>query len=214
MPHRLRDNATNAVRLVILGRDGTINEERENYVKSGDDWAPLPGALESIARLNHAGWHVVVATNQAGLGGGLFDMSAINEVHLKMNALLQHHGGRVEAVFICPHTPDDHCDCRKPKPGLLLQIGRRYGADLKQVPVVGNALNDVQAAIAAGCPAHLVRTGITSRLDDAAISEWVAQAPGTQVHADLPAFVDALLQREREVHGHSGEGDTGYAPLD
>ena len=203
-----------SLKLVILGRDGTINEERDNYVKSADDWVPLPGALDAIARLNHAGWHVVVATNQSGLGGGLFDMAALNEVHLKMNTLLQRHGGRVEAVFICPHTPAEQCACRKPKPGMLLQIGKRYAADLTQVPAVGNALTDLQAAQAAGCPAHLVRTGRAARLDDAAVEQLLADAPGAQVHADLPAFVEALLQHERVAHGHAGEGDTGYGTME
>ena len=202
------------IKLVILGRDGTINEERENYVKSADDWVPLPGALDAIARLNHAGWHVVVATNQPGLGGGLFDMTALSEVHLKMNALLKTPGGRIEAVFICPHTPDDGCNCRKPKPGMFLQIGARYGADLSHVPAVGNALHDAQAGLAAGCPAHFVRTGQGALLDDAALANLLAAAPGVQVHADLPAFVEALLQHERAAHGHAGEGDTGYGALE
>ena len=202
------------LKLVILGRDGTINEERDNYVKSADDWVPLPGALDAIARLNHAGWHVVVATNQSGLGGGLFDMAALNAVHLKMNALLQRHGGRVEAVFICPHTPDDQCACRKPRPGMLLQVGQRYGADLSQVPAVGNALTDLQAAQAAGCPAHLVRTGRAAQLDAAAVGQMLAEVPGAQAHADLPAFVEALLQHERAAHGHAGEGDTGYGAME
>ena len=210
MPHR----AATPIKLVVLGRDGTINEERDDFVASADDWVPLPGALEAIARLNHAGWHVVVATNQPGLGGGLFDMTVFNAVQLKMNALLQKHGGRVEAVFFCPHTAEDHCDCRKPLPGLYLKIGARYGCDLSQVPAVGNALDDLQAGIAAGCRPHLVLTGKTARLDDEGVRRLLAQAPGTEVHADLPAFVEALLLHERTVRGHTGEADTGYGELE
>ena len=202
------------IKLVILGRDGTINEEREDFVASADDWVPLPGALDAIARLNHAGWHVVVATNQPGLGGGLFDMTVLNAVHLKMNSMLQRHGGRVEAVFFCPHTAEDHCTCRKPLPGLYLKVGERYGTSLTQVHVVGNALDDVQAAAAAGCPAHLLLTGKTAQLDEASLARLVEQAPAAEVHADLPAFVEALLQHERAARGHTGEGDTGYGDLE
>jgi D-glycero-D-manno-heptose 1,7-bisphosphate phosphatase len=202
------------IKLVILGRDGTINEERDDFVSSADDWVPLPGALDAIARLNHAGWHVVVATNQPGLGGGLFDMTVFNAVQLKMKEMLQKHGGRVEAVFFCPHTAEDHCTCRKPLPGLYQRIGERYGADLRQVPAVGNALDDLQAGIAAGCPAHLVLAGKTARLDAQAVARLLEQAPGAQMHADLPAFVEALLQHERAARGHTGEGDTGYGDLE
>ncbi len=201
-------------KLVILGRDGTINEEREDFVGSADDWVPLPGALDAIARLNHAGWHVVVATNQPGLGGGLFDMTVLNAVHLKMNSMLQKHGGRIEAVFFCPHTAEDHCTCRKPLPGLYRQIGVRYGTDLSLVAAVGNALDDLQAGIAAGCPSHLVLTGKAGRLDADALAELLDRAPGTEVHVDLPAFVEALLHRERLASGHTGEGDTGYGDLE
>ena len=128
------------MKLVILDRDGTINHEREDYIKSADEWVPLPGALEAIARLNHAGWHVVVATNQSGIGRGLFDMATLNAMHLKMHQMLAVHGGRIDAVFFCPHTPEDACDCRKPQPGLFRQIGERYGIDLTTVPVVGDSL--------------------------------------------------------------------------
>ena len=209
MPHR----PTTPIKLVVLGRDGTINEEREDFVASADDWVPLPGALEAIARLNHAGWHVVVATNQPGLGGGLFDMNVFNAVQLKMNALLQKHGGRVEAVFFCPHTAEDRCDCRKPLPGLYLKIGARYGTDLSHVPVVGNALDDLQAGIAAGCPVHLVLTGKAMRLDEAARADWLRQVPEAEVHADLPACVDMLLHRERIARGEDDASDSGYGVL-
>ena len=113
------------VKLIILDRDGTINEDRDDYVKSADEWVPLPGALEAIARLNHAGWHTVVATNQSGLGRGTFDMAALNAMHVKMNRQLAQLGGRIDAVFFCPHTPDDACDCRKP----LEVIGVRVSHD-------------------------------------------------------------------------------------
>ena len=181
------------MKLIILDRDGTINEDRDDYVKSADEWVPIPGALEAIARLNHAGWHVVVATNQSGLGRGLFDMAALNAMHAKLNQLLAKQGGRIDAVFFCPHPPDAACDCRKPLPGLMQQIGARYGIDLAKVPVVGDSLRDLQAGAALGCPTHLVRSGKCAALDDAQVAAIAAQVPGTTVHADLAAFAESMI---------------------
>src|SRR5262245_40123067 len=182
-------------RLVILGRDGILNVYREDHVKSPDEWQPVPGALEAVARLNHAGWHTVVATNQAGIGRGMIDMASINTVHLHMMKCLNDVGGRLDAVFFCPHTPEDDCDCRKPKPGLMRQIALRYGIDLRTVPMVCDTLRDLQAARAAGCEPHLVRTGRAAVFDDAQLAEIAGLVPGTEVHDDLGAFVDFLLQR-------------------
>jgi D-glycero-D-manno-heptose 1,7-bisphosphate phosphatase len=184
------------MKLVILDRDGTINEDRDDYVKSPEEWVPLPGSLEAIARLNHAGWHVVVATNQSGLGRGLFEMSTLNAMHLKMNHLLAQQGGRIDAVFFCPHAPEDNCRCRKPLPGLFEQIGLRYGIDLTQVNAVGDTLRDLQAASAVGCKPHLVRTGKSAELEDGGLHYLTEQVPGLQVHADLAAFTDALIASE------------------
>jgi D-glycero-D-manno-heptose 1,7-bisphosphate phosphatase len=181
------------MKLVILDRDGTLNEDRDDYVKSADEWQPLPGALEAVARLNQAGWHAVVATNQSGLGRGLFDMDALNRMHRKMHEALTQHGGRVDAVFFCPHAPEDECRCRKPLPGLMEDIGNRYGVDLHGVPMVGDSLRDLQAAVAAGCTPHLVRTGKSAALDDAGLARIRAQVPEVVVHADLAAFAEALL---------------------
>ncbi len=183
------------MKLVILDRDGTINADRDDYVKSPEEWEPLPGALEAMARLHHGGWHVVVATNQSGIGRGLFDMAALNAMHQKMNALLARHGGRVDAVFFCPHAPSEACQCRKPLPGLIEQVLQRFGAHPQQVPVVGDSLRDLQAGAAAGCETHLVRTGKTAGWSDAQVRELVQQVPGTQVHADLAAFAEHLLRR-------------------
>src|SRR5438067_4530493 len=138
------------IHLIILDRDGTINEDRDDFVKCDEEWRPLPGALEAIARLNHAGWHTVIATNQSGLGRRLFDLGAFNAINIKMNHALARVGGRIDAVFFCPHTPEDACHCRKPLPGLVEQIGDRYGVDLTEVPLVGDSLRDLQAALAAG----------------------------------------------------------------
>ena len=182
------------MKLVILDRDGTVNEDSADYVKSPDEWTPLPGALEAIARLNHAGWHVVLASNQSGLGRGLFDVSTLNAMHAKMHALLANVGGRVDAVFYCPHAPDEGCHCRKPEPGLVEQIGERYGIDLQGVPMAGDSARDAVAAVAAGCEPHLVLTGKGAAYRGRDLPDSFPKE--TQVHADLAAFADFLLARE------------------
>jgi D-glycero-D-manno-heptose 1,7-bisphosphate phosphatase len=202
------------MKLVILDRDGTINEDRDDYVKSPEEWVPLPGALEAIARLNHAGFHVVVASNQSGLGRGLFDMASLNAMHAKLAQQLAKHGGRVDAVFFCPHAPDEQCECRKPSPGLMLQIGERYAVDLNDVPVAGDSLRDLQAAAAAGCEPHLLRSGKCAALSDAEIEQVAAQVEGTMVHADLASFAEFILQRERLVRGAAHVADSGHGVLD
>lgn len=182
------------MKLVILDRDGTINVDSDEYVKSTDEWMPLPGALEAIARLNHAGWHVVVASNQSGLGRGLFDVATLNAMHAKMNKMLAAVGGRVDAVFFCPHTPEDACGCRKPMPGLFEQIGERFGVDLQGVPAVGDSARDLQAAAAVGCAPHLVLTGKGEAYLHRPLPE---NFPGvTRTHADLAAFADYLIARQ------------------
>ncbi|MDB5730491.1 MAG: histidinol-phosphate phosphatase family protein, partial [Variovorax sp.] len=185
------------MKLVILDRNGTVNADREDFVKSEAEWAPLPGALEAIARLNHAGWHVVLASNQSGLGRGLFDIDALNAMHAKMHKLLAAQGGRIDAVFYCPHSPDEDCACRKPRPGLLRQIGERYGIDLHMVPAAGDSLRDVQAAAAAGCEPHLLLTDAQAGSRDAPLPPGCP--PGTQVHDNLTAFVTFLLAREEQA---------------
>jgi len=201
-------------KLVILDRDGTINEDRDDYVKSPDEWVPLPGALEAISRLNHAGWHTVIATNQSGLARGMFDTGTLNAVHVKMNQALARFGGRIDAVFFCPHGPSEGCSCRKPLPGLFELIGERYGIDLAEVPLVGDSLRDLQAGSAAGCPTHLVRTGKCAALDDAGIESICRQVPGTVVHADLGAFAEHLIRNERAVRGAAGKDDSGFGRLE
>lgn len=201
------------LKLVILDRNGTINQDRSDHVKSADEWVPLPGALEAIARLNHAGWHVVVATNQSGLGRGLFDMATLNAMHLKFNQLLAKQGGRVDAIFLCPHAADDQCDCRKPQPGLFRQIGERYGVELIDVPMVGDGLRDLRAGEAVGCEPHLVRTGKVALMTEAQVAQICAQVPGTRVHADLSAFADFLIRRDRESRGQADDSSTVYGGL-
>ena len=146
-------------RLVILDRDGVINQDSDDYVKSPEEWIPLPGSLEAIARLNHAGYVVMVATNQSGIARGYYDIDALNAMHAKMNRLLAQVGGRVDGVVFCPHGPDDACDCRKPLPGMYREIGERARVPLAGVPVIGDSLRDIEAAIAVGARPMLVRTG-------------------------------------------------------
>lgn len=181
-------------KLIVLDRDGTINHDSDDYVKSPEEWVALPGAIEAMARLHHAGWHLVIASNQSGLGRGLFDVATLNQMHDKLNKALAAAGGRVDAIFYCPHTPDDHCQCRKPLPGLFEQIGERFGVQLSEVHAVGDTLRDAQAAAAVGCQTHLVRTGKSEILTQDTLPEKFP--PGTQVHADLSAFADWLLSHE------------------
>ena len=201
---------------VILDRDGTINEDRDDFVKSPDEWVPIPGALEAIARLNQAGWHTVIATNQSGLGRGLFDMAALNAMHAKMNQQLAKLGGRIDAVFFCPHVPEDACACRKPLPGLFEQIGLRFGVSLPAVPVVGDTLRDLEAGAAVGCPTHLVRTGKGAGLSAEQLAALLERMPGTQVHADLGAFAEHLIRAERRARGKTADSDysSGVGALD
>jgi D-glycero-D-manno-heptose 1,7-bisphosphate phosphatase len=180
-------------KLIILGRDGILNRFREDHVKDPAEWEPLPCALEAVARLNHAGWHVVLATNQSGIGRGLVDMASVNAVHLHMMKLLAVHGGRIDAVFFCPHTPEEQCTCRKPQPGMMHDIALRYGVDLANVPMVADSLRDLEAARNAGCPVHLVRSGRSATLNEVDAGLWAAAQQSTTVHDDLAAFAHHWL---------------------
>jgi D-glycero-D-manno-heptose 1,7-bisphosphate phosphatase len=148
-----------AVKLIVLDRDGVINYDSDQFIKSPDEWRPIPGSLEAIARLSHAGYRVVIATNQSGIGRGLFDMATLSAIHEKMFRALALVGGRIDALFFCPHTADSVCECRKPKPGMLREIGVRFGIDMAGVPCVGDGLRDLQAAEAVGGQPMLVLTG-------------------------------------------------------
>lgn len=177
------------MKLVILDRDGVINFDSAQFIKSPDEWKPIPGSLAAIARLNQAGYRVVVATNQSGIGRGLFDMDTLNAIHDKMLKALAQVGGRIDAIFFCPHTQADDCACRKPRPGMLKDIATRFNADLTGTPIVGDALRDLQAAVAVGAQPILVLTGKGQKT--AADPDLPADTP---TFADLSAAVNHLLR--------------------
>ena len=147
------------MKLVILDRDGVINQDSDQFIKSPDEFRPIPGSAEAIARLNHSGYHVVVATNQSGVGRGLFDMATLNAINEKMNRIVTQAGGRLDAVFYCPCAAEANCDCRKPRPGMFHDIGQRFGIDLAGTPCVGDSLRDLQASHQVGGQPILVLTG-------------------------------------------------------
>src|SRR3972149_4501291 len=147
------------MKLVILDRDGVINQDSDQFIKNPEEWKPIPGSLEAIARLNHAGYRVVVASNQSGIGRGLLDMGALNAINDKMYRALAQVGGRIDALFYCPHAAEADCDCRKPKPGMFLDIAQRFNVELAGVPSAGDSLRDLQAAAAARAQPMLVLTG-------------------------------------------------------
>ena len=177
------------MKLIILDRDGVINFDSDQFIKSPDEWKPIPGSLEAIARLTREGWRVVVATNQSGLARGLFEMATLNAIHAKMHKAVAQAGGRIEAVFYCPHAADMDCDCRKPKPGMFDEIAARYGRDLQDVPAIGDSLRDLLAAASVGARPVLVKTGKgTKTLVAGGLPE------NTPVFADLREAVEYLIK--------------------
>jgi D-glycero-D-manno-heptose 1,7-bisphosphate phosphatase len=178
------------MKLIILDRDGVINHDSAAYIKSPDEWLPIPGSLEAIVRLCQAGYKVAVATNQSGVGRGYYSLATLAQIHEKMSQMVMALGGKIDAVFFCPHTPEMDCDCRKPKPGLFYQAARYFQTDLQGVPAIGDSLRDIQAAQAVGCEAILVQTGNGSEVERRGVG-----LEGVAVYADLSAGVDNLLLR-------------------
>jgi D-glycero-D-manno-heptose 1,7-bisphosphate phosphatase len=179
------------MRLVILDRDGVINHDSESYIKSPAEWVPIPGSLEAIARLHDAGYKVIVATNQSGVGRGLLTLETLARIHERMIQAVREHGGEIDDIVFCPHTPEDACECRKPAPGMLKEVAQRLKTDLNGAYVVGDAERDVVAARQVMATPVLVRTGKGAQtLEQSAVLEGVA------VFDDLASFVDALLSGE------------------
>jgi len=177
------------MKLIILDRDGVINQDSDDYIKTVDEFIPLPGSLEAIARLNQAGYRVAIATNQSGIARGFYDIATLNAMHDKLRRLLNDIGGQVDMIAFCPHGPDDNCDCRKPKPGMYLDIAKRFEISLKGIPVIGDSLRDLQAAQAVDASPILVRTGKGKRT--LAKGEGLEGIP---VYDDLAAVVTSLLE--------------------
>ncbi len=176
------------MKLIILDRDGVINHDSDQFIKNASEWLPIPGSLEAIARLNQADYRVVVATNQSGIGRGLFDMPTLNAIHDKMHKACAQVGARIDAVFFCPHTADSRCHCRKPETGMLEEIALRFNTSLTGVPVVGDSLRDLLPAAALGARPCLVLTGKGAK------TQASGNLPeGTQVFCDLAAVVTRLL---------------------
>jgi D-glycero-D-manno-heptose 1,7-bisphosphate phosphatase len=181
------------MKLVILDRDGVINQDSVNFIKSPNEWIPIAGSLEAITLLSQSGFRVVVATNQSGVSRGLFDMVTLNNIHDKMHREVAQIGGRIDAIFYCPHSAEEHCHCRKPKTGMIEEIGKRFSVDLTQVPAVGDALRDLQAYANAGCQPILVRTGKGEATLAAAEHADHALPVNTWVCADLNEAVQRII---------------------
>ncbi len=183
------------MKLIVLDRDGVINEDSDDYIKSADEWVPIPGSIEAIADLSQAGYTVIVVTNQSGLARGLFDISKLHAIHNKMHESVSKAGGRIDVVMYCPHAPGDGCNCRKPKPGMLHSVMERLNTDMSGVPVVGDSLRDLQAAMAVGASPVLVLTGKGEKTRDSnmGLEEHIA------VYDDLAEFTRQFLKREEQA---------------
>lgn len=175
------------VKLIILDRDGVINHDSAQFIKSPEEWRPIAGSLQAIARLNQYGFRVTVATNQSGVGRGLFDMDTLNAIHEKMIKTVAQAGGRIDAIFFCPHPANSPCDCRKPKAGLMREIADRFNVDLRGVPTVGDSLRDLVAGASVGCLPYLVLTGKGVKT-----SQDPQLPTDTKVFADLAAVANHL----------------------
>lgn len=176
------------LRLVVLDRDGVINRESPDFIRRPDEWLPLPGSIEAIADLTRAGFTVVVATNQSGVGRGLLSTATLTAIHDRMTRTVEAAGGRLDGIYFCPHRPEDACECRKPLPGLLRQIEAHYGIALRGMPAVGDSYRDLQAAWRVGARAILVRTG-----NGAEAERRLEAGAAVEVFADLPAAAAALI---------------------
>lgn len=175
--------------LVVVDRDGVINRDSSDFVKSAEEWVPLEGSIEALAALSKTGFTIAVASNQSGISRGLFDQGALEGMHRKMCRLVESAGGFVDIIVVCPHGPNDRCDCRKPSPGLYHQISERVNTGLALVPAIGDSLRDLQAAIAAGCRPILVRTGNGATTEQ----QLTGDLHGVEVFDDLAAAATALI---------------------
>lgn len=185
------------MKIIILDRDGVINHDSTKYVKNADEWEPIDGSLKAIANLTQIGYKVIVCTNQSGIGRGLYGMEELNEMHEKMHKLVSHEGGTIAAIFMCPHTPEDNCNCRKPKPGMIKEICERFNIDdISKVMLVGDSERDLLAIDAAGGIPVLVKTGNGKKtLNKDSLPK------NTIVFDNLLAVSEYLITKEEEEHG-------------
>lgn len=179
------------MKLIILDRDGVINIESPDFIKSPAEWQPIAGSLEAIALLNKAGYTVVIATNQSGVGRGLFSIETLHAIHKKLIDSVAEFGGHISFIASCPHTPADNCTCRKPRPGLLLQISQRYNCSLREVPVIGDSYRDICAALAVNAQAILVLTG-----NGKITLPQLQPKQNVLIYADLLTAVKAIIATE------------------
>lgn len=175
--------------MIILDRDGVINHDSDHYIRTADEWLPIAGSLEAISELKKAGYLVTIATNQSGIARGLYSEQTLQQIHDKMIKLLGLHGASVDGIFYCPHSPQENCSCRKPRPGLLMQIAREFNIDLAQTPLVGDKLSDIKAARAAHAKPVLVRTGKGQQ-----VMQNNPGVNGFPVYDDLAHFVRETLK--------------------
>jgi D-glycero-D-manno-heptose 1,7-bisphosphate phosphatase len=180
------------MKLIILDRDGVINKDSDAYIKSPEEWVALENSLEAIAKLSRAGYHVYVATNQSGLARGLFDIETLNAIHRKMIDAVQAQGGSIEAVLFCPHGPDDNCQCRKPKPGLYEAVSTRTQQSLEGIPIVGDSIRDIEAAISVKAVPFLVRTG----KGEQSIRQLMSRYPEVKIYDDLYSVSTYLIEQQ------------------
>ena len=178
------------MRIVVLDRDGVINHDSPHYIKAVDEWFPIQGSIEAIASLSSAGYKIAIATNQSGLGRELFDQFALEEIHGKLQQLVEDAGGLVDGIFYCPHLPTDNCSCRKPGVGLLQQIETEFDCSLSGVPFIGDSVKDLQAASAFGCVPVLVRTGNGAVTEKSLLHEGLEDVA---IYDNLAAVVENML---------------------
>lgn len=190
------------MKLIILDRDGVINHDRDDYVKSADEWIPIDGSIDAIARLHKAGFTVLVATNQSGLARGKFDLDDLEAMHEKLTRLVEEQGAELAAIFYCPHHPDDNCKCRKPLPGMIDAIEAEFNISAEGFYFVGDSLRDLQAAIAKGCKPILVKTGngekTIAQLADVNLQTQASKVALEQVHLvdDLASAADFVIAND------------------
>jgi len=178
------------MKFIILDRDGVINQDSDDYIKSAEEFIPIEGSLAAIAKLKRAGYRIVVATNQSGIARGLYDLDTLHRIHDKLHRLLQNEGTHLDGIFYCPHGPDDICHCRKPKPGMYLDIAKRYDVDLNKVTIVGDSLRDLQAAITVKAKPILVKTGKGERT----IKNHAKEITNISIYDSLADYVNSILK--------------------